>query len=73
MFLLLVVSMGAVSYGLIQMFMLWFGWNVLAAKIASESLVYVANFVIQRDVIFGNTATRLFARLRNPARQVAGA
>jgi len=73
MFVLLVVSMGAVSYGLIQMFMLWFGWNVLAAKIAAESLVYVANFVIQRDVIFGNAATRLFARLRHPTERMAGA
>jgi hypothetical protein len=33
-----------------------FGWNVVAAKMASELLVYLANFAIQRDFIFGDAA-----------------
>jgi putative flippase GtrA len=51
-FILLVAVMGATSYCLIQTAMYAFGWNVIAAKVASELLVYLANFAIQRDFIF---------------------
>ena len=51
-FILLVVVMGATSYCLIQTAMHAFGWNVVAAKVASELLVYLANFAIQRNFIF---------------------
>ena len=49
--------MGAISYCLIRTSMYAFGWNVLAAKVASELLLYLANFGIQRDFIFGDTAS----------------
>lgn len=51
-FCLLVAAMGAVSYLLIQAFVHGLGWSVVTAKVVSELLVYVANFAIQRDVIF---------------------
>ena len=56
-FVLLVVVMGATSYCLIRTSMYAFGWNVLAAKVASELLLYLANFGIQRDFIFGDAAS----------------
>ena len=51
-FLLLVIVAGAVSYGLIRCAMYALGWNVIVAKMASELLLYLANFVIQRNFIF---------------------
>lgn len=52
---LLVIGMGVVSYSVIRLLAGAFGWNVFAAKIASELLVYLANFAIQRDIIFADT------------------
>jgi putative flippase GtrA len=51
-YVLLVVAMGLTSYSLIQASVLAFGTNVVLAKLASELLVYAANFLIQRDIIF---------------------
>jgi glycosyltransferase involved in cell wall biosynthesis len=55
-YVLLVVVMGLASYSLIQALVLALGANVVLAKIASELLVYAANFLIQRDYIFQATA-----------------
>ena len=57
-FILLVVVMGATSYCLIRAAMYAFGWPVIAAKMASELMLYLANFVIQRDFIFRDAAER---------------
>jgi glycosyltransferase involved in cell wall biosynthesis len=51
-FLFLVIGMGAVSYVTIQAIVMALGWSVVHAKIASELLLYLANFVIQRDFVF---------------------
>jgi glycosyltransferase involved in cell wall biosynthesis len=53
-FLLLVVVMGAASYCMIRAATYAFGWNVIVAKMASELLLYLANFVIQRNFIFSD-------------------
>jgi putative flippase GtrA len=74
-FVLLVVVMGATSYCMIRAATAAFGWNVIAAKIASELVVYLANFVIQRDFIFSDTAGRQppAARKAEPGRPPAAA
>jgi glycosyltransferase involved in cell wall biosynthesis len=56
-FVLLVVCLGGVSYGLIRLFVHSFGLDVITAKIVSELLVYFVNFTIQRDLIFQNPLT----------------
>ena len=61
-FILLVVVMGATSYGMIRGAVYAFGWPVIAAKMASELVLYLANFVIQRDFIFGDRGKRPAAR-----------
>jgi putative flippase GtrA len=57
-FVLLVAFMGAVSYCLIRAAVYAFGWPVIAAKMASELALYLANFVIQRDFIFSDRSKR---------------
>jgi putative flippase GtrA len=51
-YLALVVASGAVSYGLIGFLTATAGLPVIAAKIAAESILFLANFVIQRDLVF---------------------
>lgn len=51
-YLLLVLASGCASYGLIQGLRAAFGWPVMAAKIAAESVLFIANFAIQRDFVF---------------------
>lgn len=51
-YLLLVAASGTASYALIGLLRGAFGWPVMAAKIAAESILFLANFVIQRDVVF---------------------
>lgn len=60
-FLVLVGVMGAASYAILQATMLAFGWNVIVAKLASEMILYIANFAIQRDCIFAEAPTRKVA------------
>lgn len=48
---LLAVS-GLVSYGMIELFHESFGFPVAVAKIVAEGMLFLANFVIQRDLIF---------------------
>ena len=51
-YVLLVALSGIVSYGLIMSLVSWLGLPVIAAKLFAEALLFIANFVIQRDLIF---------------------
>lgn len=51
-YLLLVLVSGAVSYGLIRLFVGILGVPVIVAKVLAETIVFFANFAIQRDLIF---------------------
>ena len=51
-YLMLVMLSGAASYGLIRVAVAIFGMKVLVAKIGAESLLFLVNFLVQRDVIF---------------------
>jgi putative flippase GtrA len=48
----LVVFNGLISYGLIQFLHLTFGVKAIPAKLAAEALLFIANFAIQRDLVF---------------------
>jgi putative flippase GtrA len=49
-YLALVLTSGALAYGL--MGLLAPHWGVLPAKVAAESLLFLVNFVVQRDFVF---------------------
>lgn len=51
-YLLLVCVSGIVSYLLIRLLVSFSPLSVVLAKICAESLVFVANFAVQRDLIF---------------------
>jgi len=51
-YLLLVVASGCASYALIQWLRAALGWSVMAAKMTAESLLFIANFAIQREFVF---------------------
>lgn len=51
-YLILVIVSGTVSYHLIRFLTTFSTMSVLAAKISAESIVFLANFAIQRDFIF---------------------
>jgi glycosyltransferase involved in cell wall biosynthesis len=51
-YLMLVCMSGAVSYLLIKIITMYTPLSVIAAKIMVESVVFLANFAIQRDFIF---------------------
>jgi putative flippase GtrA len=51
-YLALVVISGLFSYGMIIMLMTRLSFNVILAKMVAESLVFFANFSIQRDLIY---------------------
>jgi putative flippase GtrA len=53
-YLLLVVASGFVSYGLIRFLVAQASLPVVVAKILAESLIFFANFALQRDVVFAN-------------------
>ena len=48
----LVAFNGLVSYGLIQFIHLNFGVKAIPAKLGAEALLFIANFAIQRDLVF---------------------
>jgi putative flippase GtrA len=48
----LVAVSGALSYGLIHLFVTYLSLGVLRAKLCAEAILFLANFLIQRDVIF---------------------
>jgi len=51
-FIALVALNGLVSYALIQFLHLTFGIHAVPAKLAAEALLFIANFAIQRDLVF---------------------
>lgn len=63
----LVVVSGGLSYGLITAFVYSTSMGVLRAKILAESILFFANFLVQRDVIFSESGKRA-AAVRKTAR-----
>lgn len=55
-YLLLVLIFGLVSYGMITLLHTRFQWSVLPAKLLVESVLFIANFALQRDLVFTSTA-----------------
>ena len=51
-YLLLVACSGAISYGLIMLLVSLTGMKAILAKILAETLVFLFNFVMQRDLVF---------------------
>lgn len=49
-----VIASGAVSYGLIHVFVGYLSMNVIAAKLLAETLMFGLNFVIQREFVFAS-------------------
>ena len=61
-YLTLVIASGTVSYFLIRFLTTFSSMSVLVAKISAESLVFLANFAIQRDFIFARQRRSPFAQ-----------
>jgi glycosyltransferase involved in cell wall biosynthesis len=60
----LVAVSGTISYGLIVLFTTRLSMGVLKAKLAAEGILFLANFLVQRDIIFtggGETAPGIAA------------
>jgi len=53
-YIFLVILMGSISYGLINYMNTILNINVFVAKIGAEIILYIANFAIQRDLVFRN-------------------
>ena len=51
-YVLLVAVSGVISYSMIRLLMTELSLNVLVAKLIAESVVFIANFAIQRDFVF---------------------
>ncbi len=51
-YILLVIASGLASYALIVLLRSWFAWPVPAAKMAAESVLFIANFAVQREFVF---------------------
>ena len=51
-YIALVAFNGLVSYGLIQFLHRSFGVPIIPAKLGAEGLLFIANFAIQRDLVF---------------------
>jgi putative flippase GtrA len=51
-YIALVALNGLVSYALIQFLHLTFGVHAVPAKLCAEGLLFIANFAIQRDLVF---------------------
>lgn len=51
-YLLLVLLNGIVSYAMIRFLTSSLGFRVLEAKLTAEGILFLANFVIQRDLVF---------------------
>ncbi len=48
----LVAANGFLSYALLELLHLRFGWPAIPAKLAAEGILFIANFAIQRDFVF---------------------
>lgn len=57
-YLLLVFLNGLVSYGLINFLVARLGFGVMSAKLLAESVLFLANFAIQRDFVFTKRTAR---------------
>ena len=51
-YVVLVAVSGTVSYGMMQVLIAYLGFGVLRAKLLAEAILFFANFLVQRDVIF---------------------
>ena len=51
-YVLLVAANGLVSYAFIRWLHDGMGWHAVPAKLVAEGLLFVANFVLQRDIVF---------------------
>ena len=51
-YLLSVAGFGVIAYGMIYFLANQFGTPVVLAKISVETLLFVVNFVVQRDLVF---------------------
>jgi len=56
-YVLLVMGNGLLSYALIRWLHDSLGWQVVPAKLVAEGLLFVANFVLQRDLVFTRKRT----------------
>ena len=64
----LVAVSGAISFGLIVFFTTHFSMSVLKAKLVAESILFLGNFLVQRDIIFtGGGETAPAAPAADPA------
>lgn len=57
-YVLLVLTTGLLSYGMINLFVGVFALNVIAAKLFSELIIYLGNFTVQREFIFRNRSKK---------------
>jgi hypothetical protein len=55
-YILLVISSGIASYALIRALTHSLAISPMAAKVAAESLLFIANFLLQRDLVFTDRA-----------------
>lgn len=53
LYVLLVFVSGGISFVLIDSLILNYGWNIFLAKLIVESILYFANFFVQREIVFG--------------------
>ena len=51
-YILLVLANGLISYAFIRWLHDVLGWHVVPAKLVAEGLLFAANFVLQRDIVF---------------------
>ena len=51
-YVLLVALNGLVSYGLIHFLQMNFSFRTIPAKLTAEGVLFIANFAIQRDLVF---------------------
>lgn len=52
LYILGISTFGVISYAMIRMFQEYTGINLVAAKMVSELLLYIAGFFIQREIVF---------------------
>jgi glycosyltransferase involved in cell wall biosynthesis len=63
----LVAISGTISYGMIVLFTSQFSMGVLKAKLLAEGILFLANFLVQRDLIFtGSSDSKLPAAAADP-------
>ena len=66
-YIAVVAAGAAVSYGLILLLTRLFGMNPIAAKLTAEVLMFIANFILQRDFVFtGRSLPALRKRALSP-------